>query len=78
MKIATWKQGQGARYSKTLAKIAKEHKGIEEYYFEDGSHWVILHDDYNCDYSSGPLEEYEDVDGVTEDDPIAEGTYQGK
>ena len=29
MNIATWKQGQGARYSKTLAKISREHKGIQ-------------------------------------------------
>jgi hypothetical protein len=57
MKIPTWKQGQGARYSKTLAKIAKEHKGIEEYYFEDGSHWVILHDDYNCDMGCQTISE---------------------
>ena len=39
-------QGQGARFSKTLARIAKKDKRIWQYYFEDGSHWVILEDGY--------------------------------
>ena len=47
--IATWNQGQGARYSKTLASIARKDNRIEQYYFEDGSHWIILHDEYECD-----------------------------
>tara|TARA_R110000823_G_scaffold223455_2_gene351586 strand:- start:6096 stop:6329 length:234 start_codon:yes stop_codon:yes gene_type:complete len=57
MNIATWKQGQGARYSKTLAKISREHKGIQQYYFEDGSHWIILHNGYNCDMGCGTIGE---------------------
>ena len=55
--IAGFNQGQGARYSKTLARITKNDKRIEQYYFEDGSHWIILHDEYECDYGCQTISE---------------------
>ena len=47
--FSTGNQGVGARYSKTLAKIARKDKRIWKYYFEDESHWIILEDGYEFD-----------------------------
>ena len=55
--IETENQGKGARHSVTLSRIAKKDKRIMEYYFEDGSHWIILKDGYEYDYGCGTISE---------------------
>lgn len=38
------------RQSKVLKRIAKKDKRISKYYWQDGSHWLILEDGYTFDY----------------------------
>ena len=41
------------RHSKVLEKKAKQDERIYKYYWEDGSHWILLEDGYEFDNGSG-------------------------
>ena len=41
------------KHSKVLEKKAKQDERIWKYYWEDGSHWIVLEDGYEFDYGSG-------------------------